>query len=70
MALLFTLDVRTIYEGLDPNVPAEYQEFWNGITQYLDWFDILHWSERPLRPDWYHLRSDDKEVAFCLEHRA
>jgi hypothetical protein len=50
--------------GLDPNIPEEYQDYWNGITQYLDWFDILHWSERPLRPDWNHLRSDDREVAY------
>ena len=35
--------------GLDPGVPEEYQPFWNGISQYLDWFDTLHWSERPLR---------------------
>ena len=50
--------------GLDPGVPDEYQDFWKGMTQYLDWFDILHWSERPLRKDWHHLRSDDKEVAY------
>ena len=30
-------------------MPEEYQPFWNGISQYLDWFDVLHWSERPLR---------------------
>ena len=24
----------------------------------------MHWSERPLRPDWNHLRSDDREVAY------
>ena len=35
-----------------------------GSSQYLDWFDVLHWSERPLRPDWNHLRSDDREVAY------
>ena len=58
------LGCENYLRGLDPNVPAEYQEFWNGITQYLDWFDILHWSERPLRPDWNHLRSDDREVAY------
>ena len=36
-----------------------------------DWFDIIHWSERPLRQDWYDLRSDDKEVAFVwsTEHK-
>jgi len=34
------------------------------MSSYLDWFDVLHWSERPLRKDWYHLRSDDKEVAY------
>ena len=63
------LGCENYLRGLDPGVPEEYQPFWNGITQYLDWFDILHWSERPLRPDWYHLRSDDKEVAYvwsCL----
>ena len=51
--------------------PDEYQSFWNGMSQYLDWFDTIHWSERPLRKDWYHLRSDDKEVAFVwsTEHK-
>ena len=34
------------------------------MEQYLDWFDTIHWSERPLRKDWYHLRSEDKEVAY------
>ena len=57
--------------GLPIDCPDEYQPFWNGMSQYLDWFDIIHWSERPLRQDWYHLRSDDKEVAFVwsTEHR-
>ena len=57
--------------GLPPDCPEEYQDFWNGMDQYLDWFDVLHWSERPLRPDWNHLRSDDKEVAFVwsTEHK-
>ena len=50
--------------GLPINCPDEYQDFWNGMSQYLDWFDTIHWSERPLRQDWYHLRSDDKEVAY------
>ena len=50
--------------GLPPNCPEEYQPFWDGMSQYLDWFDVIHWSERPLRPDWNHLRSDDKEVAY------
>ena len=58
--LLFTLVVKTTLRGIDPGVPEQYQEFWNGISQYLDWFDVLHWSERPLRPDWNHLRSDDQ----------
>ena len=58
------LGCENYLRGLDPDVPDQYQPFWNGISQYLDWFDTLHWSERPLRPDWYHLRSDDKEVAF------
>ena len=41
------------------------------MTPYLDWFDELYWSERPLRPDWNHLRSDDKEVAYVwsTEHK-
>ena len=58
------LGCENYLRGLDPGVPEEYQDFWNGISQYLDWFDILHWSERPLRSDWYHLRSDDREVAY------
>ena len=58
------LGCENYLRGLDPAVPEQYQPFWNGLSQYLDWFDTLHWSERPLRPDWNHLRSDDKEVAF------
>ena len=58
------LGCENYLRGLDPNVPEEYQPFWNGLSQYLDWFDVLHWSERPLRSDWYHLRSDDREVAY------
>ena len=50
--------------GLAPDVPEEYMDFWNGLEKYLDWFEELYWSERPLRPDWNHLRSDDKEVAY------
>ena len=50
--------------GLEPGVPDEFQPFWTGLSQYLDWFDEIHWSERPLRPDWNHLRSDDREVAY------
>ena len=50
--------------GIPVECPDEYQPFWNGMSQYLDWFDTIHWSERPLRSDWYHLRSDDKEVAY------
>ena len=58
------LGCENYLRGLDPGVPEEYQDFWNGLSQYLDWFDVLHWSERPLRPDWNHLRSDDREVAY------
>jgi len=50
--------------GLPIECPDAYSSFWNGMDQYLDWFDTIHWSERPLRKDWYHLRSDDKEVAY------
>ena len=50
--------------GLPHDCPDEYEGFWHGMSQYLDWFDTIHWSERPLRQDWYHLRSDDKEVAY------
>jgi len=57
--------------GIPIECPEEYQGFWNGMPQYLDWFDTIHWSERPLRRDWYHLRSDDKEVSFVwsTEHK-
>ena len=34
------------------------------MTQYLDWFDDIHWSETPLRKDWHHLRSDDKSHSY------
>jgi hypothetical protein len=50
--------------GLPIDCPPEYEDFWNGMSQYLDWFDTIHWSERPLRSDWHHLRSDDKQVAY------
>ena len=50
--------------GLPIECPEDYLNFWNGMSPYLDWFDVIHWSERPLRPDWNHLRSDDREVAF------
>ena len=65
------LGCENYLRGLPPDVPEEYQGFWNGMSDYLDWFDVIHWSERPLRPDWNHLRSDDKEVAFVwsTEHR-
>ena len=57
--------------GLPIDCPELYLNFWTGMSQYLDWFDEIHWSERPLRPDWNHLRSDDKEVAFVwsTEHQ-
>jgi len=58
------LGCENYLRGIDPGVPEEYQDFWNGMSQYLDWFDTIHWSERPLRPDWNHLRSDDREVAY------
>ena len=50
--------------GIPVNCPEDYLPFWDGMSEYLDWFDEIHWSERPLRPDWNHLRSDDKEVAY------
>ena len=50
--------------GLPINCPPDYQDFWNGMSDYLEWFEEIHWSERPLRSDWYHLRSDDKEVSY------
>ena len=50
--------------GIPVDCPDSYKGFWNGMHQYLDWFDTIHWSERPLRKDWYHLRSEDKEVAY------
>ena len=58
------LGCENYLRGLDPGVPDEYQEFWNGMSKYLDWFDTIHWSERPLRKDWNHLQSDDKAVSY------
>ena len=57
--------------GIPVDCPEDYMPFWNGMSEYLDWFDTIHWSERPLRKDWHHLRSDDKEVAFVwsTEHK-
>ena len=57
--------------GNDIQCPEEYMPFWRGMDKYLDFFDTIHWSERPLRPDWYHLRSDDREVAYVwsTEHK-
>ena len=50
--------------GIPVDCHEDYLPFWDGMSEYLDWFDEIHWSERPLRPDWNHLRSDDKEVAY------
>ena len=57
--------------GIPVDCPEDYLPFWDGMSQYLDWFDVIHWSERPLREDWHHLRSDDREVAFVwsTEHK-
>ena len=48
--------------GLDPG-------WW--IPTILEWYYPIPWLvwytslvRRPLRPDWYHLRSDDREVAY------
>ena len=41
------LGCENYLRGIPPGVPEQYQEFWNGITRYLDWFDVLHWN-RPL----------------------
>ena len=64
MVLLSTNVVKTISVDYPLIVLTNINLFGMVCTQYLDWFDTIHWSERPLRPDWYHLRSDDKEVAF------
>ena len=57
--------------GKPVDCPEEYLPFWYGMDKYLDWFDTIHWSERPLRPDWHHLRSDNREVAYVwsTEHK-
>ena len=57
--------------GLPVNCPEPYVNYWRGMDRYLDYFDDLFWSERPLRPDWNFLRSDDKEVAYVwsTEHK-
>ena len=38
------LGCENYLRGLDPGVSEEYQDFWNGITPYLDWFDTLHYG--------------------------
>lgn len=58
------LGCENYLRGLDPAVPDAYSGFWRGMSPYLDWFDEIHWSERPLRPDWNHLRSDDRAVSY------
>ena len=39
------LGCENYIRGLDPGVPEEYQDFWYGITTYLDWFDTIHWRK-------------------------
>ena len=57
--------------GIDVNCPEEYLDYWRGVSAYLDLFDSIHWSERPLRLDWSHLKSDDGAVSYVwsTEHR-
>lgn len=50
--------------GLPVNVLSEYANFWQGLPEILDYFDDIVWSERPLIPEWNHLRTPDKELAF------
>ena len=56
--------------GKPVHVPDEYASFWHGLSPYLDWFDEIWWSERPLRSDWYHLRSPDKEFSAVWSDQA
>jgi hypothetical protein len=65
------LGCENYLRGIPHGVPDDYMDFWNGMSPYLDWFDELYWSERPLRSDWNHLRSDDREVAYVwsTEHK-
>lgn len=56
--------------GLPIEIPDEYRPFWEGLSQYLDWIDEVHWSESPLRRDWLHCRSADRQFAsvWSTEH--
>jgi len=57
--------------GLPTNIPDEYAAFFQGIDKILDFFDTIWWSEKPLRQDWYHLRSEDKSTSYVwsTEHK-
>ena len=57
--------------GLPTNIPDEYAAFFQGMDKVLDFFDSFDWSETPLRSDWYHLRSDDKQTSYVwsTEHQ-
>jgi hypothetical protein len=58
--------------GLPPDVPEEYQPFWEGLPQHLDRYDSFLWSEKPLRDEWQHCVGADgisrvwsHEYGFC-----
>lgn len=50
--------------GKPIDIPEEYAAFWNGMDEYLAWFDHIIWSERPLLPEWQHLKTPDGDLAF------
>ena len=56
--------MRTILRGLDPGVPDEYQDFGMASANILIGLMCCIGVNVHLRPDWNHLRSDDREVAY------
>ena len=56
--------------GKPIHCPEAYLPFWQDMDKILDLVEEIHWSEKPLRPDWYHLRSPDKEFSAVWSERA
>ena len=50
------LGCENYLRGIDPGVPEQYQPFWDWHQSVFRLVRCIHWSERPLRPDWNHLR--------------
>ena len=59
------LGCENYLRGLDPGVPEEYGDFWNGITQYLDALLRLLAAERSRDPSM--TEALEQEQALALE---